>query len=115
LRAGKVKNITAKTLKCIIRENVTPDSHIMTDKLLAYKGWFSLLNRGINGTFHHVSEEHLDRYVGEFFFRYNNRKVSDGERTQKAMKGAEGKRLGCKEAVNEKANFPLAFFIQSVE
>jgi len=53
------------------------------------------------GSFHHVSKEHLDRYVGEFVFRYNNRKVSDGERAEKAMKGAEGKRLVYKETIKK--------------
>ncbi len=37
------------------------------------ESWFSLLKRGIVGTFHHVSDEHLDRYVKEFEFRWNNR------------------------------------------
>jgi hypothetical protein len=40
-----------------------------------------------------VSEKHLDRYVNEFGFRWNNRKASDFERTIAAIKGAEGKRL----------------------
>jgi len=65
------------------------------------EGWFSLLKRGVNGTFHHVSEEHLDRYVGEFVFRHNNRKVSDGERAQKAIRGAEGKMLVYKEPIKK--------------
>ena len=65
------------------------------------ENWFSLLKRGVNGTFHHVSEQHLDRYVGEFQFRYNNRKVSDGERTRRAIEGIEGKRLVYKETINK--------------
>jgi len=48
-----------------------------------------------------VNEEHLDRYINEFAFRYNNRKVSDGERAQKAMKGAEGKKLVYKETIKK--------------
>jgi len=38
LRAGKVQNVTSKLLKGIIRENVTPDSRIMTDQFIAYGG-----------------------------------------------------------------------------
>src|SRR3990167_1031601 len=57
------------------------------------EGWFALLKRGVTGTFHHVSEQHIDRYVDEFAFRYNARKLTDSERAQRAMKGAEGKRL----------------------
>ena len=57
------------------------------------EGWFSLLKRGVYGTFHNVSRKQLHRYVAEFEFRYNNRKVDDGERTLRATRGAEGKRL----------------------
>lgn len=54
---------------------------------------FSLLKRGVVGTFHHVSEAHLPRYLSEFDFRYNTRGISDAERASLAVKGAEGKRL----------------------
>jgi len=54
---------------------------------------FSLLKRGIYGTFHNVSRRHLHRYVAEFDFRWNNRKVDDGERTARAIRQAQGKRL----------------------
>lgn len=62
------------------------------------EGWFALLKRGVTGTFHHVSEEHLDRYVDEFAFRYNNREITDGERTVQALRKVEGKRLMYKDA-----------------
>jgi hypothetical protein len=45
---------------------------------------------------HHVSEAHLKRYLAEFDFRHNNRMslgVTDGERTENALRGIEGKRL----------------------
>jgi transposase-like protein len=54
---------------------------------------FSLLKRGIVGTFHHVSANHLHRYVAEFDFRWNTRHDSDTERTQDALRKAKGKRL----------------------
>lgn len=57
------------------------------------EGYFSLLKRGINGVYHHVSKKHLHRYLGEFDFRFNGRKVTDGARAQEALKGFEGKRL----------------------
>ena len=60
------------------------------------EGYFSILKRGINGVYHHVSQKHLRRYLGEFDFRYNQRMglgISDTERTEKALKGIEGKRL----------------------
>ena len=54
---------------------------------------FSLLKRGIVGTFHQVSKKHLPLYLAEFDHRFNHRKVSNGERTVSALKLAEGKRL----------------------
>ncbi len=57
------------------------------------EGFFALLKRGIYGTFHHVSKKHLQRYVDEFVFRYNARKMDDGARVALAIRGANGKRL----------------------
>lgn len=57
------------------------------------EGFFSIVKRGIYGTYHHVSEAHLARYLAEFDFRYNARKVTDAERAAFAVRGAEGKRL----------------------
>ncbi len=57
------------------------------------ENYFSILKRGIVGVYHHVSPEHLKRYVGEFDFRYNNRTISDAERTACIMRGTAGKRL----------------------
>lgn len=48
------------------------------------------------GTYQHVSEAHLHRYLAEFDFRYSNRaalEVSDEARAVKALKGIQGKRL----------------------
>jgi transposase-like protein len=57
------------------------------------EGFFSLLKRGITGVYHHVGRGHLNRYCDEFAFRYENRKVSDGERAGMLVKAGEGKRL----------------------
>lgn len=57
------------------------------------EGFFSLIKRGVYGTFHHISKQHLHRYLSEFDFRYNARDVSDGERTEKAIQNVVGKRL----------------------
>lgn len=57
------------------------------------EGFFSLLKRGVIGSYHHVSKHHLHRYLSEFDFRYNARKINDGERALLAIKGASGKRL----------------------
>jgi transposase-like protein len=127
VRAMKVSTVSGKTVKEIIRKNVSKDATIMTDQFPIYnglseefaghgivdhsageyvngdahtntlEGWFALLKRGVTGTFHHVSEEHLDRYVDEFAFRYNRRDISDSERAFQAIKKIGGKRLMYKE------------------
>jgi hypothetical protein len=74
-----------------IGEYVRGDIHTNT-----IEGYFSIFKRGITGVYHHVSQEHLKRYLAEFDFRYNERMtldVSDMERTTKAIKGIVGKRL----------------------
>ena len=130
VRAFAVPNVTAKTLRAALRSNVKPTATLMTDEYRAYdqpgrefakhvrlthsrgeyvrgaahtnaaEGFFSLLKRGINGSFHHVSKGHLHRYVDEFAFRYNNRMqlgINDGMRAAKMVRGAEGKRLTYKQ------------------
>jgi len=125
-RSAHVANVTAAELKGVIRKHVARSAKIMTDAYPSYRGlehefathevvnhqdfeyvrgdvhtntaenFFSILKRGINGTYHHVSEAHLHRYLSEFDFRYNNRSangVDDAERTRRAIAGAVGKRL----------------------
>jgi transposase-like protein len=124
VRAQIVAKVDGATLGEAMRENIAPESRIMTDALPPYKkaakpfaggheavnhkkgeyvrgeahnnsaeGFFSLLKRGIIGTFHAVSRKHLHRYVDEFAFRYNTRKNTDGDRVVMAVRAAEGKRL----------------------
>jgi transposase-like protein len=57
------------------------------------EGFFSLLKRGIMGTFHHVSPQHLPLYLAEFEHRHNCRKMTDGARTDLGLQKATGKRL----------------------
>ncbi len=127
-RAHVVPDVTAKTLKQSIRDNVDVSARIMTDELRSYRGlekefagghdvvrhsageyarddvntneaeaYFSLLKRGLVGSFHHVSKRHLPKYIDEFSFRWDLRKANDSERTGAAIKAAEGKRLMLKE------------------
>src|SRR5262249_32969100 len=114
---------TGETLRKAIKENVSPKARMMTDGAPQYRqlgkefaaheavdhasqeyvkgeahtntveGYFSILKRGIIGTYHHVSKAHLHRYLAEFDQRYNTRKMKDGERAKRALKGVEGKRL----------------------
>jgi transposase-like protein len=83
------------------REYVCGDAYTNT-----VEGFFSILKRGIIGTFHHVSPQHLQRYATEFDFRYNHRETkqqidgkwvktgyNDTERAAELLKGISGKRL----------------------
>jgi hypothetical protein len=60
------------------------------------EGFFSIFKRGMVGVYQHCGEQHLQRYLNEFDYRYSNRiarGVDDAMRTTPAMRGAEGKRL----------------------
>lgn len=54
---------------------------------------FSLLKRGLMGTFHSVSKHHLHRYLSEFEFRWNTRVIDDGARFSQLLTWVVGKRL----------------------
>lgn len=107
----------------IVNENIARETRLMTDESRLYtrvgkefashetvihsqkeyargdvhtntvEGYFSIFKRGMRGIYQHCSEKHLHRYLAEFDFRYNARKITDGERAALAVKGAEGKRL----------------------
>lgn len=126
VRSRHIPDVTAITLKPILVEAIAKDTHFRTDSSPVYtylgagfashetvnhsikeyvrgdahtntvEGYFSIFKRGIYGTYHHVSAEHLKRYLAEFDFRHNERialGVDDTERTAKAIRGAAGKRL----------------------
>jgi transposase-like protein len=60
------------------------------------EGFYSVFKRGMQGIYQHCGEQHLHRYVAEFDFRYNNLVrlgIDDAERTCRAIRGAQGKRL----------------------
>jgi hypothetical protein len=60
------------------------------------ENFFSIFKRGLFGTYQHISEKHLGRYLAEFDFRYNQRirlGVNDQTRADKALRGISGKRL----------------------
>jgi len=122
-RTAVVPDAKKKTLQTIAMPMVDKSATIITDSHPSYDGlaqhfaahhavdhskhyvrsvilhtnfaesYHSLLKRGIIGAFHHVSEKHLPRYLNEFEFRWNSRKITDGERTEKAIMAADGKRL----------------------
>ena len=122
-RSFHVANVTAKTLKPIMAKHASNKSRLMTDESAIYpsigtdfaslesvnhskgeyvrddaytntvESHFALLKRGVYGTFHNISEAHLHRYLAEFDFRANTRKLTDWERAAALLTGAKGKRL----------------------
>jgi transposase-like protein len=127
IRSFHVASVGQRTLRPIIKEQVDASATVYTDEASYHRslksdfakheavdhrigeyvrgdvytntleGYFSILKRGLGGIYQHVSAKHLKRYVGEFDFRYNTRKVTDIERTHAALAGIEGKRLYYKE------------------
>ena len=77
-----------ETVKHSADEYVRGDVHTNSAE-----GYFSIFKRGMRGVYRHCAEKHLHRYLAEFDFRYNTRKISDMERTELAVRGGEGKRL----------------------
>jgi transposase-like protein len=108
----------------IVRQNVHRDSRLVTDTTTRYRmtpvanhemvdhskfewtrgevhtntleGFFSVLKRGLVGTYQHVEKKHLNRYLAEFDFRQNTRValgIDDVERAKLAIRGTVGKRL----------------------
>jgi transposase-like protein len=60
------------------------------------EGFFGIFQRGMTGVYQHCSDQHLQRYLDEFSFRYSNRVklgIDDGERAARAIKSGDGKRL----------------------
>ena len=125
-RSFHVANVNAETLRPILNAQVAAKTHLMTDEAKVYKplgknfkkhssvnhsageyargdintntveSSFAILKRGLYGTFHNVSEQHLQRYATEFDFKWNHREklgFTDADRAAVALKGIEGKRL----------------------
>lgn len=125
-RSFHVPDVTAKTVTGIMKEQVAKQARVMTDESSIYKkvgrefsshetvnhskgeysrgavttntveSSFALLKRGLHGTFHAVSEQHLQRYATEFDFRWNTRQklgFNDMDRANVALKNIAGKRL----------------------
>jgi transposase-like protein len=129
VRSHHVPDVTAATLRPILVAQIDKDSFLMTDDAGQYRhmhrdfthetvnhgageyvrgeahsntveSYFAILKRGITGTYHHVSQQHLKRYLAEFDFRYNERvalEVTDAHRATKAVKGVVGKRVTYKQ------------------
>lgn len=63
------------------------------------EGYFAQLKRSVDGTFHHVSDAHLGRYLSEFDYRWSSRKLTDSQRVGRLMGRVAGRRLTYDELV----------------
>jgi transposase-like protein len=128
VRATVVSNRRKKSLQALVRDNVEAGSNLYSDALKSYDGlagefthqvidhadayvngqihtngmenFWSLLKRGINGTYVSVEPFHLFRYLDEQAFRYNNRQdMDDSDRFVAVMKQIVGKRLTYQELI----------------
>lgn len=121
VRAMVTRDRSQYTLNPAVRENVLEGSRLYTDAWLGYKhmrNWFrhefvdhaveyvqnqchtnglenfwSLLYRSLKGTYVSVQPYHLNRYLDEQCFRYNERRMDDPARFNKVMGGTVGKRI----------------------
>lgn len=123
VRSTHVQSVNADTLGDVMRKQLNASSHLMTDDARQYiplgkeyakheavkhsigeyvrggahtntiEGYFSIFKRGMKGVYQHCSADHLKRYLAEFDFRYNERELTDMERTNVALAGIKGKRL----------------------
>jgi transposase-like protein len=126
---GHVDSRKKKDLQPIIRERVEAGSAIFSDELKSYDGldndyqhavidhaveyvngnvhtntmenFWSLLKRGLHGTYISVEPFHLFRYLDEQAFRYNGRRLTDGERFGRAVSQIVGKRLTYAELIGK--------------
>jgi transposase-like protein len=92
-----------RTVAHTLGEYVTEDGLAHTNTAEAF---FAILKRGVMGSFHSISEQHLQRYCDEFAFRWNHRSalgIEDTERAAAAIKGAAGKRLTYRQPDGTKA------------
>lgn len=131
VRTQVIENARRSSAMPMIREHVEPGSELFTDELKSYQGahlsferqvinravcyakgkvhtnglenFWSLLKRGIQGTYVSVEPFHLFRYLDEQAFRFNSRQEKDGTRFEKAVESIQGKRLSYGSLIGESA------------
>jgi transposase-like protein len=131
VRAKVIPNRRKKAIQSHVREHVEAGSTVYSDELKSYDGldeyahqvinhaetyvncqihtngmenFWSLLKRGLKGTYISVEPFHLFRYVDEQVFRYNNRKdMTDAERFELLCTKITGKRLTYDELIAKEA------------
>lgn len=97
IRAGKLFQGGHESVKHAIGEYARKGTDVHSNTV---EGVFSLIKRGVMGTFHSVSRKHIANYLNEFEFRWNTRKMDDGQRVARAIRQVDGKRLQYRESVD---------------
>ena len=95
------KHYTHKTVKHSAGEYVKIDRHtafkIHTNSI---EGFWGELKRRIKGIYHWASKKHINKYLNEYCFRYNERKITDFERFDAWFGKCEDKRLSYAGLIN---------------
>lgn len=105
-RVGTAFHGGHETVNYSAKEYVRRGSDVHSNTI---EGVFSLIKRGVMGTFHSISRKHVPNYLNEFEFRWNTRKLDDGQRVAKAIKQVDGKRLMYRESVDNPPYLVPAF------
>ena len=84
-----------ETVKHSISQYVSGQAHTN-----GIESFWALLKRGYHGIYHHMSEKHLDRYVGEFAGRFNSRELDTITQMGFIAKGMDSKRLKYKDLIS---------------
>jgi ISXO2-like transposase domain len=96
LYMNSLKGYKRGTVNHFLKEWVKGDIHVYH-----VENFWSVMKRGVYGTYHQVSFKHLQAYCNEFSYRYNSRHLKDGERFYVALQNIEG-RLSYKQLVHGK-------------
>ena len=85
-----------ETVRHSVAEYVNGQAHVN-----GVESFWASLKRGYHGTFHHVSPEHLHRYVDEFAGRHNRRPMDTEDMMAASVRGMVGKQLTYAELTGE--------------
>lgn len=135
VRARAVPNLTGKTVRGRIADNVKDGSTLLTDDHRSYRGlppqyrvWsvnhskgeyvrfvahtngiegvWSQFKRQVYGIHHHISAKHTDAYLGEMCYRYNRREMAESDRVNDLLSCVDGLRLTYKALTHDETKVP---------
>ena len=132
LRLNKIQSAKAEHIKPLVMANVSTDAKVNTDEGTQYnwmkkdyehqlvkhamgeyvrgdaytnsiEGAFGHFKRSITGVFHKASDKHIERYLNMFAWRWNNRKMGEGQRVNSLLKSSQGRKLTYKQLIAVKS------------